>query len=86
MINLESELARLLTPKERAQSTRHQDLAQKAFETLKDAEKWKPLYFAYFKRAGGIVDLWELVETARGKDAPGRYFLAAARKRLGISK
>lgn len=70
----------------KTQATVHQGAAIKAWETLGDAKEYLPQYLAIFKRAGGMVDLSELVAKAKGKDNPGSYFLAAARRQLGISR
>lgn len=75
------------TQGQKAQATRHQDLAERAYKELNDTPKWRPLYHAYFKEATTkYIDLWELVEKAKSKDTPGRWFLKSARIQLGINK
>lgn len=63
---------------------KHQKDAIEAHRALGDAKEYLPLYLAYFKRAAGLVDLSDLVGEARKAREPGKYFLEAARNRLGI--
>lgn len=74
------------TAKKVAQATPWQDEAVRAWESLGDAKQYLPRYLKLFKRANGMVHLWDLVDKARLQDNPGAYFLQSARNRLGIGK
>jgi hypothetical protein len=86
MIDTTGALARYTT-KKKAASTKHVEDANKAFEELKDIEKYRPQYLMLYKRAAkAFIDLNEIKEKAKSAREPGRYFLKAARNILGITK
>ena len=73
--------------KEKKASTKHVQEANECFAELGDSEEYRPRYLKYYKMAAlSFTDLKELKEKAKSAREPGRYFLAAARKTLGITK